>query len=780
MSLRPRSDRNEGREPKEHCLNLDDTNGSLLDLSDSCNRQQSVEAAATSPISVGQSKLVEIMEASKAGTKDILEQAKLKLIEVCTALEADYRTVMCAIDEIRANENKAARINFDCDVVKLNVGGQLFETSIETFKKYGPNLFTQLFSGEGNVKQSADGCYFFDRDGVHFRHILNYMRHGHIPNYVIQQCKDELLFEAEYYGLNSLVEYLHNGDAVSASIEKGKCVDEGSSCMLSVLKCPGMIDEVVGCLNKACLSLDGDIANIGSREQQKYKADLCIPHVPNEVVKLNVGGVFFQTNLSTLMKEKDSLLFSLVTGKLESYQSNDGFFYIDRDGTRFKHILNFLRDGLIPQKVFCEMGEELMIEANFFEISSLKKALTVLMHMNSKENDKTSATEDVNCTTQEVLEGCPIGFGANIGNILAEKFADVFGIINEKFAAQQEEFDTRMTRNIDSLKHGLKAQMLEVRSGTSDIRTEVEKNICSILEKSSNIEDSLSKQFGDGVSKQIKEAYADCKRILEKFDALCSVSQSDFRDIKHKLNEVLLKCSNKNSGMYAKITDDIKQFIKTSLQLAFEGHEDRLELEMIAHKSPSLCAFSKSDILRNCMEYKACLHRFLIETKCTGQIQLIYSLKKDGAHCFHYFCDNKPPTLILVKANTGNIFGGFTFRFWNKGTRATMKDPKAFVFSLKNDQHTKPFLKFCSGGCVKLGSSEGPAFGKTEKSKFKAEFMIDEHKSVSTISGGFTLCRNYAVFSKDLNSINLAGSEEFSVDNMEVFTIDDIDSSESE
>ena len=109
-----------------------------------------------------------------------------------------------------------------------------------------------------------------------------------------------------------------------------------------------------------------------------------------------------------------------------------------------------------------------------------------------------------------------------------------------------------------------------------------------------------------------------------------------------------------------------------------------------------------------------------------------------------------------------------------------MKDPKAFVFSLKNDQHTKPFLKFCSGGCVKLGSSEGPAFGKKEKSKFKAEFMIDEHKSVSTISGGFTLCRNYAVFSKDLNSINLAGSEEFSVDNMEVFTIDDIDSSESE
>ena len=674
MSLEPLAERNEGREPKEHCLNLDDqldlgsANDSLPDIPDSCNSQQSVEAA-TSPISVGRSRLVEIMEASMTCTKDILEHAKLKLIEVCTALEADYKTVICAVDEIRANENKAARINFDCDIVKLNVGGQLFDTSIETFKNYGPNLFTQMLSREDNVKKSADGSYFFDRDGFHFRHILNYMRRGSVPDYVVQKYKNELLLEAEYYGLNRLVDYLHNGDAASTSIENAKCVDEGSSFILSALKSPGMIDEAVGCLNKACLSLDGDVVKIGSREQQKCKADLCIPHEPKEVVKLNVGGVFFQTNLSTLMKDKDSLLFSLVTGRLESYQSSDGFFYIDRDGTRFKHILNFLRDGLIPQKVFCDMGEELMIEANFFEINSLKKALTILTHMHSKEHDdKTSASEDINCATQEMVKECLNGFGANMCNILDEKFAEVSESTKEKLTAQQEKMDVNVTEKLDSLTHILHSHMLQVRTGISDNRTETEKNICSILEKSCNIEQSLSRLFEESNGKQIKDAYVNCKKILERCDTLCSIGQSSITDIKHQLNEVLLKHGNQDSGGFAKIATDIKEFIKTSLQLAFEGHEDRMELEMIAHKSPSLCAFSKSDILKGCMQYKTHLHKFLIENGCTGQIKLIYSWLQDGAGRFHYFCDNKPPTLILVKANTGNIFGGFTDRFWNVST----------------------------------------------------------------------------------------------------------------
>jgi hypothetical protein len=49
---------------------------------------------------------------------------------------------------------------------------------------------------------SDDGCYFIDRDGTHFRHILNFLRNP--EGYVIDLSpshKEELRQEARYYGL---------------------------------------------------------------------------------------------------------------------------------------------------------------------------------------------------------------------------------------------------------------------------------------------------------------------------------------------------------------------------------------------------------------------------------------------------------------------------------------------------------------------------------------------------------------------------------------------------
>ena len=652
--VKPRVERSRGREPKEHCLNLDDTDGSLPDVSGNCNRHQYVEDAA-SPVSIGQSKLVDIMEVNKTAAKDILERVKLKLLEACSALQADCRTVMRAVQKSNTNENKAANNNFDCDIIRLNVGGQLFDTSIETFKKFGPNLFTQLLSGEGTFTKTPDGCFFFDRDGVHFRHILNYMRNGNIPDYIAHQHKKELLLEAEYYGLDSLVDYLRKGDAAPASIEKAKCIDEGSSCMLSALKSPIIIDEVVGYVNKACLSLDGDITNFGSREQHKCKTDLCVPHEPNEVVKLNVGGVFFQTNLSTLMKDKDSLLFSLVTGKLESYQSNDGFFYIDRDGTRFKHILNFLRDGLIPQKVFCDMGEELMIEANFFEIDSLKKALTLLQRkVASKSLEALSMKEDSDTNIEGKARKASRVLNVNPWVNLDKKVTEVTERIYQNITKKLDLVTISDMHEIKSIEHGTVAEALSCFE--------------IIHEKIDAMGILFADHFGEDSSKLIKDALADCKQIVEGCSTRDKAVASDIANIKLQLDEAVLKFKDQSISYYLSCTNEIKEFVETSLQSAFEKHEDKMEIERIVHSHPALCAFSKSEILQDHNEYKAHLHKFLFDTKNRGKIKLIYSWNQDGAGRFHEICDNEPPTLILVEADNGNIFGGYTVRYWNINT----------------------------------------------------------------------------------------------------------------
>lgn len=62
------------------------------------------------------------------------------------------------------------------------------------------------------------------------------------------------------------------------------------------------------------------------------------------MIPLNVGGYNFVTTLSTLTKNKDSMLAAMFSGRHTLDTDSEGRYFIDRDGTYFKYILNFLRD----------------------------------------------------------------------------------------------------------------------------------------------------------------------------------------------------------------------------------------------------------------------------------------------------------------------------------------------------------------------------------------------------------------------------------------------------
>ncbi len=67
---------------------------------------------------------------------------------------------------------------------------------------------------------------------------------------------------------------------------------------------------------------------------------------PDDVVKLNVGGARFETSRAVLTKVEDSMLgrmFGRCDAMLQS-DPEDGSIFIDRDGERFRVILDFLRD----------------------------------------------------------------------------------------------------------------------------------------------------------------------------------------------------------------------------------------------------------------------------------------------------------------------------------------------------------------------------------------------------------------------------------------------------
>ena len=65
-----------------------------------------------------------------------------------------------------------------------------------------------MFSGRFDTKSSEDGSYFIDRDGTHFRYILNYLRTGQLVVPEDNIVRRELLTEAEFYQVEGIINEL--------------------------------------------------------------------------------------------------------------------------------------------------------------------------------------------------------------------------------------------------------------------------------------------------------------------------------------------------------------------------------------------------------------------------------------------------------------------------------------------------------------------------------------------------------------------------------------------
>ena len=91
----------------------------------------------------------------------------------------------------------------------------------------------------------------------------------------------------------------------------------------------------------------------------------------SSTVKLNVGGQHFTTSVQTLRKDPNSMLAAMFSGKFEMKPSEDGSFFIDRDGTYFRFILNYLRNGELILPDGATFLKELEAEAKFYQLQGI-------------------------------------------------------------------------------------------------------------------------------------------------------------------------------------------------------------------------------------------------------------------------------------------------------------------------------------------------------------------------------------------------------------------------
>lgn len=93
---------------------------------------------------------------------------------------------------------------FPAGRVKLRVGEHVFHTSTATLQRHPTSMLAAMFSGKFQLTKDEEGCYFIDRDGAAFVHILDFLRSSQPPTDLTPQERVVLLREAEFYGLEVL------------------------------------------------------------------------------------------------------------------------------------------------------------------------------------------------------------------------------------------------------------------------------------------------------------------------------------------------------------------------------------------------------------------------------------------------------------------------------------------------------------------------------------------------------------------------------------------------
>lgn len=141
-----------------------------------------------------------------------LDEAQKAISDLKLTIEEEASLVRAERAELEFMRKKLDSVHFKKHI-KLNVGGIIFKTSLDTLRKDSNSLLASMFSGSFDVRpDKEDGAYFIDRDGTHFRYILNYLRTGRLvfpkENNVLAA---ELFFEAEYYKITGMPEQIWPG-----------------------------------------------------------------------------------------------------------------------------------------------------------------------------------------------------------------------------------------------------------------------------------------------------------------------------------------------------------------------------------------------------------------------------------------------------------------------------------------------------------------------------------------------------------------------------------------
>jgi hypothetical protein len=103
-----------------------------------------------------------------------MDASKLKeMMEQMAQIQKEMEAKSKKEEEFIQNLQKQGSSTID-----LNVGGQLFSTSLTTLRSEPDSMLAAMFSGRFEAPKDKNGRIFLDRDPTYFQSILNWLRNG--------------------------------------------------------------------------------------------------------------------------------------------------------------------------------------------------------------------------------------------------------------------------------------------------------------------------------------------------------------------------------------------------------------------------------------------------------------------------------------------------------------------------------------------------------------------------------------------------------------------------
>ena len=373
------------------------------------------------------SKTLQDMVGSVVELEDVSKTNK-ELDENETELEAKQEQLPKEKDQLQKELQRMSEMNkIRATHIKLDIGGHVYATSIVTLIRDPQSMLAATFSGRYYVRTEEDGSYFIDRDGTHFRYILNYLRDGGFKDGTLpSDILTELLTEAEYYQLSGLVDLLQRilsedlSDNAYKSVALKSTIEGFSKTLQETVGGVVELEEMAKDVSETKKELDEKETELEAKQEQlqkekdqlqkeiqkekdqlqdeiqKWKDQLQkekdqlqkekdqlqkeiqlmseMNKIQDSCIKLNIGGHIYTTSTLTLTKDPQSMLAAMFSGRHSVKKEEDGSYFIDRDGTHFRYILNYLRDrgfkdDMLPSD--SDTRKEILMEAEYYQLSGL-------------------------------------------------------------------------------------------------------------------------------------------------------------------------------------------------------------------------------------------------------------------------------------------------------------------------------------------------------------------------------------------------------------------------